>query len=112
MSNKMPDFGWEARFWLGGQIACEARLAGRPYWPDWLGRPGWLDSPDWLGRPDWLVGQIGWEVRLARLAGKAGQIGWEARLAGRPDWLEGKIGWKARLAGKPDWIIPYPSLSQ
>ena len=66
MSNKMPEFGWEARFWLRGQIGLigqigwegqidkigcrQARLAG---WQDCLGGQighfGWLDQIGWEG---------------------------------------------------------------
>ena len=57
MSIKMPEFGWQARFWLRGQIGligqigqigweghigCEGQIVlggqmGGPGWPDWLG---------------------------------------------------------------------------
>ena len=52
-----------------------------------------------------MVGQIGWEVRLSRLAWRPD--GWEARLAGRSDWLESQVGLEARLArlaGKAKWV--------
>ena len=73
MSNKFPEFGWDTRFRLRGQISWLARLPGRSDW-----QFGW-------------VGHIGWE---ATLAGKP--IGWEARLAGRPDWPD----WPEWLGGQ------------
>ena len=35
MSNKMPEFGWEARFWLRGQIG----LIGQIGWEGQMGGP-------------------------------------------------------------------------
>ena len=62
-------------------------------------------------RPDWPGDQIGWDARLARLAGRphglGGHMGWEATWAGRPHGLGGHMDWEARLARlaeMPDWL--------
>ena len=72
MSNKFPEFGWDTRFRLRGQISWLARLPGRSDWPVWLGRPDCLGRLNWLG--DWLVGQIGQIVWVSQIGGK-GQVG-------------------------------------
>jgi hypothetical protein len=74
----MPDFCWEASFWFGGQIGCEARLTGRP---DCLG--GQIGQIAWVGLVVWegQIDQIGW----------VGQIGWIGQIG-----LVGQIGWLAK----------------
>ena len=49
MSNKVPEFGWEARFWLRGQIG----LIGQIGWEGQIDQIGWVGHINlyWLGRP-------------------------------------------------------------